>query len=358
MKRAMALAVALAVVFAAAGCRSKEDYTPTGITGETRVFEDSTGRAVVLPEKVTRIAVTGPMAQMVVYSFAPELLVGWSSRWSEDAQDYIPEKYLQLPVLGQLYGSKGEMNLEELIAVSPDVVVDIGEAKNSVSADMEALSAQTGIPFVHIDAGIQTMGEAYRKLGELTALAERAEEYAQYCDGTYDRIKRIMTDIGEENKVSAVYCLGATGCNVIARGSYQSEIIDMIADNAAVVDNPSAKGTGNEVDPEQLLKWNPEFIIFGPDSIYDTVVDDPTWKQLSAIKSGNYVKVPGTPYNWLGFPPSVQRFAGMMWLTAVLYPEKCTFDIREEIKLYYKMFYHTELSDEAYEALVKESFVH
>ena len=69
----------------------------------------------------------------------------------------------------------------------------------------------------------------------------------------------------------------------------------MIADNAAVVDNPSAKGTGNEVDPEQLLKWNPEFIIFGPDSIYDTVADDPTWKQLSAIKSGNVAQVRSLP---------------------------------------------------------------
>ena len=34
--------------------------------GNTRVFVDSSGREVVLPEKIERIAVTGPLAQMVV----------------------------------------------------------------------------------------------------------------------------------------------------------------------------------------------------------------------------------------------------------------------------------------------------
>lgn len=329
----------------------------TSADAATRQFTDSTGRTVNIPAEIKGIAVSGPLAQIVFYSFAPELLVGWSSKWSVDAEGYIPEKYLQLPVLGQLYGGKGELNLEELLAASPDVVVDIGESKGSVREDMDSLSEQTGIPFVHIEAATRNMGDAYRKIGELTGLTDRAEEYAKYCEDIYGKIADIMNKVGADNKVRALYCLGDAGCNVIAKGSYQAEIIDLITDNIAAVDNPSAKGTGNEVDMEQILNWNPDFIIFAPDSIYDTVSDDPTWQEISAIKNGNYAEVPFGPYNWLGFPPSVQRYLGMMWLTTVLYPDECDFDLKTEVKKYYQMFYHIELTDAQYDALTADSFV-
>lgn len=358
MKRILSFIAVIILAVSVTGCSAdKKANLPTD-NGGSRVFVDSTGREITLPDNITKIAVTGPLSQMIIYSFAPELLACWCSRWSEQAQKYIPEEYWKLPVLGQLYGSKGEMNPEELIALGPDVVLDIGEGKKSMKEDMEELSTQTGIPFVHIEATMQTMGDAYRKLGELTGLEDRAGEYAAYCEEIYGRIADIMNQVGENQKIRALYCLGDAGCNVIAKGSYQSEIIDLITDNVAVVENPSAKGTGNEADMEQILNWNPDFIIFAPDSIYDEVADDPAWQQISAIKNGNYVKVPLGPHNWLGFPPSVQRYPGMMWLAKVLYPDKCTFDIAEEVKRYYRMFYHVDLSDADYELLTEDAFLH
>lgn len=60
------------------------------------------------------------------------------------------------PELGQLYGGKGEMDLEALLAADPDVVIDIGETKNGMKEDLQALTEQTGIPFVHIYATVNT----------------------------------------------------------------------------------------------------------------------------------------------------------------------------------------------------------
>ena len=317
--------------------------------GEGRSFTDSTGRELNLPENIRRVAVSGPLSQIVFFSLAPELLVGISVPWEEAAKPYIPEEYLDLPVLGQLYGTKGELNLESLLNAAPDIVIDIGEAKGSIKEDMDALTEQTGIPFVHIDASTETMGETYRILGDLLGMQDEAEVLADYYESIYARGKEIAEKV---EKTSLLYILGSKGLNVIAEGSYHGEIIDLICDNAAVLEEPSSKGTGNEVDMEQILMWDPDFIVFAPDSVYDEVGSSELWQNLTAIQKGNYVEVPNGPYNWMGFPPSVQRLLGMMWLEKLLYPEQADYDLYEEVAQYYKLFYHSELSREDYDALM------
>ena len=38
---------------------------------------------------------------------------------------------------------------------------------------------------------------------------------------------------------------------------------------------------------EQLMLWNPDVILFAPDSVYASVGDDPLWQSLTAIQNGN-----------------------------------------------------------------------
>ena len=57
----------------------------------------------------------------------------------------------------------------------------------------------------------------------------------------------------------------------------------------------------------------------------------------------------------MGFPPSVQRFLGMSWMTSVLYPEQADYDLYEEVREFYSLFFHCELTQTQYEALVANS---
>ncbi|MGN0424458.1 MAG: ABC transporter substrate-binding protein [Acetatifactor sp.] len=314
-------------------------------TATERQFTDSVGRTVTIPAQVDQIAVTGPMAQIVVFALCPEKLVGIADKWSSQAEDYIQTQYYDLPLLGQLYGGKGEINLETLLQSEAQVVIDVGEPKKTVAEDLDGLQDQTGIPFVHITANTESMGEAYRKLGELLGCEREAESLATYCE---EKLQMMEELAGKVEKANLVYCVGEKGLNVIAKGSYHGEIIDLMANNLAVVDSPSSKGTGNEVDMEQLMLWNPEVIIFGPDSIYETVAEDPAWQSLQAIASGNYFQAPFGPYNWMGFPPSVQRYLGMFWMGKVLYPEEADYDLYEEVKEYFDLFYHCDLTEEQF----------
>ena len=325
---------------------------PAPAEPESFLFTDSVGREVELPMNIERVAISGPLAQIVVFALCPDRLVGVASKWDKTAEQFLATEYYQLPELGQLYGGKGEMNLETLLASGAQVVIDVGEPKGTIKEDLDALSEQTGIPFVHVTMTTATMGDAYRKLGELLHMSDEAEALAVYCDATYERITKLADTVEKEN---LLYITGDQGLNVIAQGSYHAEVIDLLSNNLAVVESPSSKGSGNEVDMEQILLWNPDVILFAPGSIYATVGADDTWKNVAAIRNGTYYEVPTGPYNWMGFPPSVQRLLGMRWMAKLLYPDAADYDLYAETAEYFKLFFHCELSEDAYHALVANS---
>lgn len=355
VKRLLALVLALVMSLSLFACGQKQqpDAADDGTQTETtRVFTDSCGRKVTVPADIQKIAVSGPLAQMVVFAIAPDKMVGVANAWDESAKAYFDAKYLELPLLGQLYGGKGELNLETLLAAEPDVVIDVGEPKDSMAEDLDALQEQTGIPFVHIDAYLASMDDTYAMLGDLLAMPNEAQGLADYCRYAYDKVKAIADSV---EKVNLLYVTGEEGLNVIARGSYHAEVIDMLCNNLAVVDEPSSKGTGNEVDMEQILNWNPAVVIFAPGSIYSTVADNENWQTIPAIRDGRYYEVPMGPYNWMGFPPSVQRILGMQWMAKVLYPDAADYDMYETTQTYFQLFYHCDLTAEQYAALTAHS---
>ncbi len=322
-------------------------------TPETREFTDSTGRTVTVPYEVTKVAISGPLTQVYAIPLVGELMVGVSNYIAEDIALYLPEYISTLPELGQLYGGKGEMDLEALLAAGPDVVIDVGDTKDGIAEDMDSLTEQTGIPFVHIDATVEAAPEAYRMLGELTGQTEKAEELATWCEETYAMMTDMMAKVDADGaRKSLLYCLGDKGLNVIAEGSYHAETINLLSDNLAKLPEVVSSGLGNEVDLEQILVWDPDVIIFAPDTIYDTVATDTAWQQLSAISGGNYYKTPYGPYGWLSSPPSVQRYLGMLWLGALLYPDYCEYDLQTEVTEYYELFYQCELTQEMYDNLM------
>lgn len=323
-------------------------------SGSTVHFLDSTGRSLTVPKTITRIAVTGPIAQMVVFAIAPDSLAGVAAEWDHASREYLDRSYLELPVLGQLYGGKGNLNVEQLLSVDPQIVVDVGESKPGIAEDMDALSKLTGIPFVHFSSSLSDTGTVFMKLGELLNLQGKGIALSKYCTEVYSRTSAISA-AARNHEPSLLYCLGEKGLNVIAKGSYHSEILDLLSNNAAVLDSPSAKGLGNTIDFEQLLTWDPDVVIFSPKGMYEKAADDPVWKKMRAIESGNYYEVPLGIHNWMGFPPSIQRYMGMQWLAKLLYPEYAHYDLYDETVRFYDLFYHFKLTRAQFDAFTFHS---
>ncbi len=346
MRKIKILPIILIVIMCiTVGCGNKK--TPSD---ETKIFTDSLGREISVPKNPEKIAVTGPFAQIIVFALAPNKLVGTAIRWEDKDKGYIDEKYLSLPCIGQLQGGKGDLNLETLMMSGAELVIDVGDQGDAIKEDLEAIQNQTNIPCAHIAYSAKDAGQTYRMLGELLEMEDEAEELANYCEKIYERTKDISEKVKKEK---LLYIVGEEGLNVIAKDSYHSEIIDLLSDNVAKVDNPTSKGTGNEVDMEQILTWNPDVILVSPNTIYDEMGTDKIWSQISAVKNGKYYEVPEGPYNWMGFPPSVQRLLGMSWMAKILYPKEATYDLYDETRTFYKLFYHHELTKGEYNKLVK-----
>ena len=355
MKRLISMVLIFIMCLNMSACGSTGNNNTEQKEENTRIFVDDCGREVEIKKEIHSYVPSGPLAQIITFAIAPDEMVGIASKWYDSASGIIGDSYLELPYLGQLYGS-ADMNLEELAYVGPEVIIDIGEVKPSTESDLETLQNQTKIPTVFISSNVEDMPNTFRKLGELFGKEEKAEELAQFCEKVYERTNKVMEQVGE-HKVKGMFVVGEEGLHVLAKDTFQAEIFDMLVDNIAVMPNAISKGTGTEVTMEQISIWNPDFILYGPKSVYVNVKDDVLWNKLDAVKNDSYIEVPEGPHNWMGSPPAVQQYLGLIWLTAELYPEYCDYDVKEEIMEYYRLFYHCELTDTQYEQLIKNALL-
>ncbi len=342
-------ALAAIVFFAAAGLSAQ------AAKEATRVFIDSAGRSVEVPLKLERIAPSGILAQIILYSLVPNRIVGWASALPQLVKNYTPKAYWDLPVFGQFYGKNVSLNLEALIAARPDVIIDIGEAKKTVKEDMDAIQRQLGIPVVFIEATLDTFPRAYTMLGELSGEKAAAEILSRYCAAAVDGAKRLGASVPDAKKVRIYYGEGLTGLNTNPAGSIHADVIELIGAKN-VVQMQAGSGSGSsQVTMEQLLLWNPDMLIMGPDGAYDAAKKDPLWKDLAAVRAGRVYEVPAGPYNWMARPPAVNRLMGIFWLGSLVYPREFSGDLAAKAKEFYKIFYHYELSDAEIDRLLARS---
>lgn len=353
----------LVLIFALAGA----GLYPAGVRSDRKpqsapeliTFTDSTGRRVEIPGNLARVSASGPLAQMFLIAIAPEQLCTITAPFPPEQAEFMPERLSKLPAIGQFYNT-ANLNLEEVAAIAPEIVIDVGEMKAGIAADMDAISKSIAVPAVHITATLQSTPDAFRALGKLLGQEAKGEALAAFCEKTLATAQEVMARVGD-NKKSVLYCLGKQGLNVLAAGTFHSQAVDWLADNRAAIPNPSSRSGGNETNMEQLLLWDPDILFFGFDSVYTfdsayaAAKSDPLWKQMRAVQNGNYFDVPQSPYNWLGSPPSINRYLGILWMLKILYPEYAQFDLYTETAEYYRLFYGYELSRERFDRLTANS---
>ncbi|WP_241963608.1 ABC transporter substrate-binding protein [Gordonibacter sp. 28C] len=321
----------------------------------TRTFTDSAGREVEVPAQIDKIAPSGHTAMQVLLTMAPDKLVGLSQELTADQLKYFDSKLADLPVFGAAFGAKGDMNKESVAAAGPQVVIDTGEYKDGLKEDLDNLQSQLGIPVVFIETPLDGYDKSYEMLGDLLGMEDRGKELGDYCKNAYDEVETVMAAIPESERVNVAYLMGDSGLNAIAKTSYQGTVIDMCANNVVQLEKASASGAGNEISLEQIAVWNPDLIVFGTKSIYDTVGDDAAWAGISAVESKNYYEVPSEPWCWLNNPPTVNQIMGLQWFPRLCYPDKFDNDLQDVVTSYYKTFYDYDLSQADYDELMSKA---
>lgn len=316
-----------------------------------RTVVDGAGRTLTLPDQVLRVYATSPVGLMMLYSAAPDKVVGWNYQMGEQEKKYILPSLHGLPVLGGWFGESGRGNRETLLAAKPDLVLSIGMFDATAIDFADRLQNQLGVP-VFVDSGkLADTAEAYERLGQALGVPERTQPLADQARRILARTREIAARVPPTAKPRIYYAEGLRGLQTDTQGSMHTEPLDFLGiQNVAT--GAATSGYGRiSVSLEQVIAWAPDCILICPEKGPAGEVwrpewlADPAWKAVPAVAKGRLLIVPPAPFNWFDRPPSPARLMGLQWLCATLWPEEAAIDLVTETRSFYRLFYHYEMSE-------------
>lgn len=310
---------------------------PRAARGETVI--DDAGRSVPVPVKVTRVFPAGPPAAIMLYTLAPEALIGWPRANRPEEREFLLPEIGARPEVGRITGRGNTANLELVLALKPDLIVDIGTINPTFVSLADRVQQQTGIPYALLDGRFVMIPTAYQKLGKLTGLRDQGEDLADYSNQTITVVTQRIAQI--QNRPRVYYARGPRGLETGLGGSINVETIDLVAKNVA----GGTRGGLATVSIEQVLLWDPDVIITIDREFAQNVYRDPAWSVLRAVREKRVHLSPKIPFGWVDFPPSVNRLVGLWWLAKILYPSLFPEDLRMLTKAYYARYYRVMPSD-------------
>lgn len=315
---------------------------------------DSAGRKVDVPETVNRVYAAGPPASVLLYVLAPDKLTGWPRAPHAYERPYLAAPYRDLPETGRLTGKGDTANLEVVLKDRPDLIVDFGSVRETYVSLAQRVQEQTGIPYVLIDGHFEATPAALRLLGDILGVHDRAETLARYVEALFADIDTRLEDVAEEDRPRVYLARGPEGLETGLKGSINTEIIERAGGR-----NVADPGAGSvrrgivDVSIEQVIVANPDTIITWDPQFYRSVWSNPLWSGIQAVAENRIWLSPTAPFGWIDRPPSLNRIIGLKWLTGLFFPDLFAFDLAEETRKFYKLFYHVDLTDDELAQLIQ-----
>lgn len=251
----------------------------------------------------------------------------------EAKADKRPIYKLAAPEMTELpnVGTAKEFNLEACAALSPDLVILPMKLKDAAQS-----LTDLGITVLLVNPESQDLlTEMINTIATATNTNSEAAKLLAYIDSQ----KAILTSALSGVEPESVYLAGNSSFLSTAGPSmYQSSIIELAGGkNAAdsITDTYWA-----EISYEQLLAWDPSYIIIASDAEYtiDDVMNDPNLAECTAVKNSHVYAIPGD-VEALDSPVPAGILASV-WLAGILHPDQVPTDTyTTEMTNYYETFY-------------------
>lgn len=251
----------------------------------------------------------------------------------EAKADKRPIYKLAAPELTELpnVGTAKEFNLETCAALSPDLVILPMKLKDAAQS-----LTDLGITVLLVNPESQDlMTEMINTIATATNTNSEAAKLLAYIDSQKNMLTSALSGVEPES----VYLAGNSSFLSTAGPSmYQSSIIELAGGkNAAdsITDSYWA-----EISYEQLLAWDPSYIIIASDAEYtvDDIMNDPNLAECTAVKNSHVYAIPGD-VEALDSPVPAGILASV-WLAGILHPDQVSADTyTTEMTNYYETFY-------------------
>lgn len=332
MKRIFSALLCAALLLSLTACGHAPEETPSvdnGADGYPVTVTDQAGRTVTVEAEPQRI-VSG-------YYISTSLLIALDQQDKlvgiEAKADKRPIYRLSAPELLELpnVGSAKEFDLEGCAALEPDLVI-LPLRLRDAAQTLEEL----GIPVLLVDPENQTLlDEARDIIAQVTNSGDRARKMAEFTKTQQDQLADALTG----TQTPRVYLAGNADFLSTAGGQmYQSDLIVLAGGTNVASDIGEAYWA--QIDYEQLLAWDPEYIILASDASYtcEDVLNDPALSACTAVEQGQVYQMPDTAEAWDSPVPG--GILGAVWLASVLHPEQCsTEQWKQAAEMFYETFY-------------------
>ena len=151
---------------------------------------------VTVPERVTRVFPAGPPAAILLYTLGARSPARLAARQPAGGVRIPAARHLRRPEVGRLTGRGNTANLEAVLALKPDLILDVGYVSDTYVSLAERVQEQTGIPYAlldgHFDADRADLPHARRADRPRRGRRRRC---ARYADDTMKTITgRIAAD--------------------------------------------------------------------------------------------------------------------------------------------------------------------
>ena len=251
----------------------------------------------------------------------------------EAKADKRPIYKLAAPELTELpnVGTAKEFNLETCAALSPDLVILPMKLKDAAQS-----LTDLGITVLLVNPESQDLlTEMINTIATATNTNSEAAKLLAYIDSQKDMLTSALSGVEPES----VYLAGNSSFLSTAGPSmYQSSIIEL-AGGKNVADSITDTYWA-EISYEQLLAWDPSYIIIASDAEYtvDDIMNDPNLAECTAVKNSHVYAIPGD-IEALDSPVPASILASI-WLAGILHPDQVSTDTyTKEMNSFYETFY-------------------
>lgn len=344
------------------------EKSPAGMP-QTRLVTDMAGRRLTVPADIRKVFGYNPMVTAVTYMLDPEKIAGLNMPPMPPERMFAGEEYLSMPVLGLVGGffggGKHTLNSDAVKQHKIDLMISMTLSKiDEVEVSQaEKMTAELNVPVLIFDGSLDRSGDVLRRIGRIIGAEKRGDELGDYCDRIFERVRTKLAKIPMEDRKRVYYAQSPTGLQTEPRGARHGEVIDF-AGGVNVAEVFEQRGCGRtQVGGDELLRWNPEYIIVmsdegkSDDRLINRMKNDPFWSGIKAVKKGHVYEPPGAMYGWFDRPPSANRIMGLIWLTDILYPDVFKWDMTAEVISFYSMFYRMRLSEKQAEGILRSGMM-
>lgn len=248
-------------------------------------------------------------------------------------------------------------SVEDIIASGAQVVYG---PKAAFSDEQIGQLADAGIAFVNINkmATPDQLCDCIQTIGDIlgTEESERASEYVKYYQDAIKFAEDKAAGVSDANRATELTMSVEGDAYMVAPASDISSALvssagltNLAADYTS--DATSGNGSMLQVSAEQIVQWNPQWIVAYSQQAADAIKSDAALAGVDAVKNDHVLVCPKALYLW-----AVRSGEGCLmpeWLGSVVYPEQYgDFDMTKTLQDFYKDWYGTDLSESDAQAIL------